>query len=479
MATLTKNIKAGNFSYTKSEFNEAKGYSKHFVKYNHEQKDGGSFRGAAKFKSKFQMSFPRGLYLEQKEGDPFRKLMGKASLDLNDPKVVEFCDTPDRGSRDGWVHKDDVEMVEFNTFKAKEDISLYTEPSKEEEACTVKEGTTFISDAKDDDFYHVTYGGGGEGTLYNIRKGIAKALWKAKKQCRIKDVKSEQALEKAIKFPVWFHKNEEGELTGKGSWYLKITYREDDGDKEGYMCKFEVPGVRELTLEELQSNAITGMPCFSVSNLYVGGGKHSLQIYLSSFVVTNIEPIEYQSAQQDDIDEYAQDEEFVKRMRALVPEKPPSPKLVPKRKKGGKSGDKDKGKSSKKKDIKDIIAPTLEPVDIDGGSDDDDDDSEDEPIAGVPPATDGDSDEEVKSSSADKKPQAEEDSEEEEAPPKEKKSSKKKKKEKGKANKETSPPPSDSDEEETPPPLPSKKEKGKGKKEKKPPPPSSESEDDD
>ena len=392
MTTLTKNIKAGNFSHSKSEFNEAKNYSKHFVKYNHDQKDGGNFRGAARFKAKFPISFPRGLYFEQKEGDPFKKLMGKASLDLKEKTVLEFCDTPDRGARDGWVHVEDVDMVEFNTFKTKKSTNVYSEPSKDKVLDTIKGDSVLISDAKDDDFYHVTYGGGGEGTLYNIRKGVAKALWKAKKQCRIKDVKSEQALEKAIKFPVWFQKNEEGELTGIGSWYLKITYREDDGSNEGYRCKFEVPGVRELTLDELQSNAITGIPCFSISNLYVGGGKYSLQIYLSSFVVTNVEPIEYQSAQQDDIDEYAQDAGFVARMKSIIPEKPPSPPH-PSRKndKGKKDKKKDSGKE-KKKDIKDIIAPVLEPVDIDGG-DSSDNDSENEPIAGIPPPIDEDSDE--------------------------------------------------------------------------------------
>lgn len=375
MSTLTSNVKVENFSHAKSDFNKDKGFSRHHIKYNHEQKDGGSYRGAAKFKAKFEISFPRGLYFDKKENDPFPKLMGIAEYDMNDPKVLEFVDTPERGVKDGWVDKDEVEMVDFNQFKAKagvKKVAIYSNPAKEEKYGTVDKDTVLISDAKQDGCYHVTYGGGKPGSLFMIRKGIAKALFKKKKECRLGEIKSEQALEKAIKFPIWFGKTEDGDLTGKGRQYVKITYRASDGENDGYMCKFDIPGVRELTLEELQSNAITGRPCFTISNLYVGGGKYSLQIYLSSFVVTNVKPIEYQSAQQEDIDEFANNPEFVERMKSLVPEKAPT---SPKNKSKPKTG-----KKSKSKDIKDIIAPTLEPVDIEGG----DDDSEDEQIAGVP-----------------------------------------------------------------------------------------------
>ncbi len=422
LVTKTKNIKAENVSYVKTDFGETsdgKKFSKDYFKYNHGEKDGGTVKGAATFKADFEITFPAGLYFETSENSKYKKLQGKAQLDMGNKKVRSFADSPKRGLKSGWVHVKDVESVEFNTLKAKKKIPVYAEASDDEKSGEIEEGTILTSDSKDDEFFHVTYGGGERGMLHELRRGVAKALYKNRKAAGLK-VKSEKELEELIKFPIYFHTDDDGNETDRASWYLKITYKEG---KDGWLAKFEVPGVRELTLEEMMNNRITGRPCFRLQSLYRGGTNRSMQIFLSSMVVTDFAPIEYTSAQQDDIDELGNDPEFVERMKGLVPVKPPTP--PPKGKKSGKK--KEKKKSSAKKndsdddsdkdeaDIKGIIAPSLEKVDVD----DDDSESDDEPAPGIEKAK----------ASEKKDDDSDDDSDEDEKPsPKETKETKEKKK---------------------------------------------------
>jgi hypothetical protein len=393
--TKVKDVKAGNFVHKKTTKNTEKGFSRHFLNYNHVQ-DEGVTKGTPTFKCDFEVSFPGGLFWAKSEDSDYSPLKGKMVLNMSNPKVKRFVDTPFLGAVSGWVREKDVEQVEFSTFKAKKDIKLYEEANTDEQIGTVPADTVLTSDEKEDNFYHISYGGGEAGILYKIRKGVAKALWKKRKEAGIKKdkIKSEKELESKIKFPLVFHHDDKGNVQETVDWWIKISYMEGDGERDGFMAKYSVPGVkRNLTLEEMMKHNITGKPCFSVSNLYAGGETHSLQIYLSSMVVTDMKPVEFENPQQEEMKEYEGDEELVAKMRQLVPEKAPESSPSSKKTKG-KKDKKSKDKKGKKKDkkskkeesdsdsddeptnLKNIVGPSLEKVNENLDSDDSDSDIE-------------------------------------------------------------------------------------------------------
>jgi len=364
----TKDFKVENLSFDRTDFgetNDGKKFSKHFFRY---RQDGS--KGPVRFKGDFSLVFKNGLYFEQGDSK-YRKLIGRATLDLSDEKTKNFADSPDRGVETGWVKVEDVKMKGFNSFEAKDNIPYYSESTgkDDDKKGEIPKGTILTSDQQDDEFFHVSFGGGKSGMLYLLRKAVAKQLYKNRKATGLDKIfKSEKELEKSIKFPLYFNTDDEGNVSDTASWFIKISYREG---KDGFMAKFNVPGVRELTIDEMLNNSIAGRPCFSMTNVYQGGGKYSMQIFLSSLVVTNFAPIERASVQQEDIDELAADPEFVERMKSMIPEKP----VLRKERKERKD----------QENIKDILAPTLKKVELDEDSEDESEDGDDE-IQGVPEA---------------------------------------------------------------------------------------------
>jgi len=463
-AIKIRDMKPEDFVFDKVTVNKEYNFTRHFLKY---KGDTGESKNG-KFKLPFKVSFPMGLRFDTSEGGDYQTLKGKMVLDLEDPKVKEFVDNPNLGSVQGWVREKDVEQVEFHTFKAKKEISFYEEASKDSEKGTIPEGTMLRSDEKEDGFYHVTYGGGKSGTLHKMIGGIAKTLWKNRKASQIKlkrDFKSEKDLENTIKFPIKFSTDEKGNVGRYATWNIKVSHMEDRGDKKGFHAQFTVPGMRDLTLDEMCNKATTGKPCITFSNLFVSSDKCSLQFYFSSMVVSDISEVVYENPQQEEIDELAGDAEHLAKMKDLLPELPP-----PSKGKGKKEGkDKKKEKKKKKKvesesesedeepsDVKSIIKPSLEKVNenLDSDSDLDSD---------VPGAKD-DSEEEEEKPKKKKEVKPDSDSEEEEKPKKKEKKKKEVKPdsdEEEEKKKEVKP---DSDEEEE---KPKEKEKKKDKKEKK------------
>ena len=509
-------------------------YKKHYFKYNHSSGDGTSLKNA-RFKCGFEVTFPQGVYFDKGKknddeeggggGKKFPKLTGKAVYDFSNPEVFKFGDAPSRGAKNGWVREKDVESTGYEEFEAKEDIPYFEDADDEKDPTgTIPAGTKLKSNAKEDEFYQVTFGGGGEGIFYRMQKQTAKLLWKNRKVAGLDKnrYKSEKDVLKDLKMPFKFKTDEHGKPFDKQDWYMKISHqakgRNRDGKKvDGFLAKFEVPGVGDMTLDEMMEHSITGKVCFTFVCVYEGSDKLAMQIYTGSCVVSDLGPVERTNAQQEEVDELAADAEFVARMAA---------KLGPRKGKGKKSSkdsrfDKKKGKKgkssakSKKQEsedesdssddsdegepnVKSFVAPTMEKVADD--EDSDESDSDDEVIKGIPPKAKGkkkaeaDSDEEeeepVPKSKAKKgkgkkpaPPSSDDEEEEEPAPKKEEVKSKKKAKvdsdsdddeeeeapppKKEKAKKPT-PPPSDDEEEEEPAP---KKEKAK-----KPTPPPSDDE---
>jgi len=501
--TKTKDFKADNLVYQKTDFLETNGnsYSKHIFKYKHSSGDGGSSQKNAKFKCDFPVTFPQGLYFdsgkkdedeEEGGGKKFPKLVGKAILDFSDPKVMAFGDSPTRGAKTGWVNKKFIEATgEFNEFKVLKDAPYYEEANDSNESLgIIPKDTIFKSNEKEDDYYYTTFGGGGEGTLYQILKATSKLLWKKRKIAKINSkLKSEKEVEKALKFPIKFKEDDDGNVLDKADWYMKISYREKGKDKsgkkvDGFMAEFKVPGVGDMTLDEMLNNSITGKPCFTLVNVYEGSDKLSMQIYLSSCVVSDITSVEYVSAQQDDIDELAEDPEFVAKMKAKIGDrknasskakgkpsdgKDKKDKKDKKNKKNKVSDDEESDDEDDKKEsnIKSFLAPSMEKVDDES----DDEESDDEVIKGVPTKKEEKkTKEKTPTPPSDDEEEEDEDEEEEEVKPPPKKEKAKKEKEKKKP-----PPPSDDededeDEEEVKPPP---------KKEKKKKPPSDDEDDED
>ena len=445
LATKTKNFEPENVSWLKTDegkTDDDQKFYKDYFKYKHSSKEGGgTIKGAATFKADFEITFPNGLYFEQGDKSKYKKLQGKAQLDMSNEKVRAFADSPRRGMKGGYVRIKDVEAAEFPSVRAKKEISYFEEASKENEKGKIPEGTVLNVVRKADDFYQVTFGGGEEGMLWKLRRGVARALYKNRKKIPNLKVESVEELEELIKFPIYFHTDDEGNETDRASWYLKITYKEGE---DGWLASFNVPGVRELTLDEMMSHRITGKPCFKLQSLYRGGNNRSMQIFLSSLIVTDYSEIQYTSAQQEEEDELAKNAEFVSRMKGVIPEKPPpssakkSKKNAKKSKKKADSDDSDDDSDSGSVDVKKIVAPTLENV---GGSDDDSD-SDNEKIPGLPEKKDSD-DEPPKEEKKKKKEKSSKKKDSDDEPPKEEKKKKKEKK---------APPPESSDDEDDEPP---------------------------
>jgi len=437
LATKTKNFKAENISWVKTDegkTGDEQKFYKDYFKYNHTSGDtGGSIKGAATFKADFEMTFPNGLYFEQSDNSRYKKLQGKAQLDMSNQKVRSFADSPKRGMKAGYVCIRDVEAEEFPSVKAKKEILYYEEASKDSEKGKIPKGTVLTVVRKADEFYQVTFGGGEEGMLWNLRRGVARALYKNRKKIPNLKAESVEELENLIKFPIYFHTDDDGNETDRASWYLKVTYKEGE---DGWLAKFDVPGVRELTLDEMMNHRITGKPCFKLQSLYRGGNNRSMQIFLSSFVVTDYSEIEYTSAQQEEADELAANPEFVERMRNKIPQKPLAPpkgKKIKKEKKADSDSEEDTDKSV---DVKKIVAPTLEKV----SNSDEDSDTDEEPVPGIPekPKEEASKESDDEEEAPEKPKEEESDEEEEEAPKKSRRQAPKK-------SRRQAPPPKDSD----------------------------------
>ena len=406
MTTKINNFKEANLVYDetkKGKTSDGNRYKKHYFKYNHSSGDGVSLKNA-RFKCGFEVTFPQGVYFDTgKKGDDqegggkkYPKLTGKAVYDFSNPEVMKFGDAPSRGARNGWVREKDVESTGYEKFETKKDIPYFEDADDEKDPIgTIPAGTVLKSSAKEDEFYQVTFGGGGEGMLYKMYKQTAKLLWKNRKISGLdKDrYKSEKDVLKSLRLPFRFRQDENGNVSDKQDWYMKISHqakgKTSDGKKvDGFLAKFEVPGVGDMTLDEMMNHSITGKPCFSFVCVYEGSDKLAMQIYTGSCVVTDIGPIERANAQQEEIDELSADAEFVARMKAkLGPRKGAS--------KSSKDSRFDKKSKSKEPDsdedgtededqetnVKSFVSATMEKVAIES---DDSDDSDDEVIKGVP-----------------------------------------------------------------------------------------------
>ena len=480
MTTKVNNFKEASLVYEetkKGKTADGNTYKKHYFKYKHSSGDGSSTKNA-RFKCGFSVNYPQGLYFDKgKKGDDdgdgggkkFPKLTGKAVFDFSDPDVMKFGDAPSRGAKNGWVREKDVESTGYEEFEAKEDIPYFEDADDEKDPVgTIPAGTKLSSSAKEEEFYQITFGGGGEGMFYKLQKQTAKLLWKNRKTAQIdkQRYKSEKDVLKDLKCPFKWKTDDKGKVLDKQDWYMKISYRakgrDNDGNKvDGFMAKFEVPGIGDMSLDEMMDHSITGKACFTFVCVYEGSDKLAMQIYTGSCVVSDLAEVERSSAQQEEVDELAGNAEFVARMKAkLGPRKKSSSsgkgkksrfdkedsKSKKKSKKKSDESDEDESGSDEEKNVKSFLAPSMEKVEESGGSD-----SDDEVIKGVPP------------------PKREEDSDdEEEAPPPPPKGGKKGK------DKKKAPPKEDSDEEEAPPPPPKGGKKGKGKKA---PPPKEDSDD--
>lgn len=435
---------------TKDTTNDGNKYKKHYFKYNHSS-DGTSLKNA-RFKCGFEVTFPQGVYFDKGKkdddqegggGKKFPKLTGKAVYDFSNPEVLKFGDAPSRGAKNGWVREKDVESTGYEEFEAKENIPYFEDADDEKQPIgTIPAGTKLKSNAKEDEFYQVTFGGGGEGILYRMQKQTAKLLWKNRKISGLDKnrYKSEKDVLKDLKMPFKFKTDENGKPLDKQDWYMKISHqakgRNAQGKKvDGFLAKFEVPGVGDMSLEEMMEHSITGKVCFTFVCVYEGSDKLAMQIYTGSCVVSDLGPVERTNAQQEEVDELAANPEFVARMAS---------KLGPRKTGGGKKSsarfDKKKGKKKKQQsdddesdddvetetNVKSFVAPTIEKVADD--EDSDQSDTDDEMIRGIPQKG---NDKKVKPPP----PSDDEDEEKEEKP-------------KAKAKSKKAPPPSDDEDDE-------------------------------
>ena len=276
------------------------------------------------------------------------KLTGQVTFDIKDEETMEVIDIEKRTQKEGFVKiTDDLKSKRKGKkmlLSSDKPIKLYKNYDENSEVLTVIEPKFLfddyervligsngekLSDDSDEtpkEEWVKTFYGGNEGYFSKFLKKIAKLVFDHKNQ--IKPGKDFDTLEKieqsVLKKSIYFHQEEDGKYskTKNPSTFFKYNYFEDKKNGKLNYVKLSYPSKNKkgeiitkiLPLEFIKNKSIEFRPSAYCTTIYVGGGKISPTIVISSGLVTDISEIKQIDEQEENIKEYSKDDEYMKMM---------------------------------------------------------------------------------------------------------------------------------------------------------------------
>ena len=259
------------------------------------------------------------------------KLSSFSTVDITDPEVQNCVDIKERTQISGWLKRNDkVELdmgIKTCHVTTLDTVTIYDSPSEDAKEIGKPERDTvmIVDNQSDDGKWLLVKTGGRDGFFTKLYDSIAKIIYDNRAACGLASLAKLEDVKARMKSPMYWHRDKETGcfIEGKNpSTYLKHTYfapQPARGDKpamsERYV-DFKIPGSDEsLSLEVLLNSSLTFRPVVTLTNVYIGAGKITPQLYVGSAVVTDIKKIERVHQQQNTLDAYSQDKELVERLK--------------------------------------------------------------------------------------------------------------------------------------------------------------------